>query len=142
MKILGLGLSMVDQKEWMKKTGKAGKKFLSKHFSLSEIEYCDQKRNPSTHYSVRWACKEAFLQALGVEENNSRFMKMIEVLADSKGIPCASYTPIHGAMFSAISTGVTPRGTSAAGVPPLFRAKAPASAICICGSFALCRPAF
>ena len=94
MKILGLGLSMVDQKKWMKKTGKAGKKFLSKHFSLSEIEYCDQKRNPSTHYSVRWACKEAFLQALGVEENNSRFMKMIEVLADSKGIPCVKAGPV------------------------------------------------
>jgi holo-[acyl-carrier protein] synthase len=93
MKILGLGLAMVDQQKWMKKSEKAGRKFLSRHFSPSEIEYCNGKRNPLIHYSVRWACKEAFLQALGREEKISNFMKMIEVLADSSGIPRVQARP-------------------------------------------------
>lgn len=88
MKILGLGLAMVDQKRWIKKTGKSEKSFLQKYFSESEIKYCRQKRNPLIHYSVRWACKEAFLQALGMGKIDSGLMKRIEILPDSKGIPC------------------------------------------------------
>jgi len=92
MKILGLGLSMIDQKKWTKKAEKAGKKFLVKHFSSPEIAYCGQKRNPLIHYSVRWACKEAFLQALG-EKKKSNLMKMIEILPDSGGIPRVQVRP-------------------------------------------------
>jgi len=46
MTILGVGLEIVDKSQWDRKIQKS------------------KKRNPSIHYSARWACKIAVLQAL------------------------------------------------------------------------------
>ncbi len=61
-------------------------------FSEQEVEYCESKINPATHYALFFAAKEAVLKALGTGFNGMRFTD-IEVCHDKAGRP---YPILHG----------------------------------------------
>ncbi len=86
MKILGVGLEILDHQTWNQKISKKGKTFLKDHFTAFERKYCDQKRNSPMHYGVRWACKNAVIQALGFSKK-SKIFKNIEIKSNSSGVP-------------------------------------------------------
>lgn len=86
MKIIGMGLEILDHQIWNQKISKKGKDFLKDHFTLFERKYCDQKRNSQMHYGVRWACKNAVIQALSFSKRPEIF-KNIEIKSNSLGVP-------------------------------------------------------
>ena len=87
MKIFGIGTDIVNIKRIEKSIKKNGKRFKNKIFSLKEIAYCDNKKNPSSYYAKRFAAKEAFSKALGTGISKDVSLRNIEVTNDIKGKP-------------------------------------------------------
>ena len=87
MKIFGIGTDIVNIKRIEKAINKKGKKFKNKIFSLKEIAYCDNKKNPGSYYAKRFAAKEAFSKALGTGISKEVSLKNIEVTNNTKGKP-------------------------------------------------------
>ena len=65
MKIFGIGTDIVNIKRMHKTLKQNGSSFKNKIFSKNEINYCENKKNPSSFYAKRFAAKEAFVKALG-----------------------------------------------------------------------------
>lgn len=61
-------------------------KFLRKIFTENEINYCAGKVNPSQHFAVRFAGKEALIKAFSSYGIKISFKK-IEILNKKNGIP-------------------------------------------------------
>ena len=59
---------------------------LERIFSKKEIEYCKNKENPSQHYAVRFAAKEAIIKAFFAYEMKIKHNK-IEILNNKNGLP-------------------------------------------------------
>lgn len=55
--------------------------FRSYVYTEAEQSYCDTQYCPSEHYAARWAVKEAFIKAVGIEGANPD-LRSIEVLGD------------------------------------------------------------
>jgi len=87
MKIFGIGTDIVNIKRIEKSIKKNGKRFKNKIFSLKEIAYCDNKKNPSSYYAKRFAAKEAFSKALGTGISKDVSLRNIEVTNNIKGKP-------------------------------------------------------
>jgi holo-[acyl-carrier protein] synthase len=64
-------------------------------FSPAEIAYCDDRKFPAMHYAGRWAVKEAFLKAFGVEFIGNHRFPEIETIHDEHGKP---FVQLHGSM--------------------------------------------
>ena len=68
------------------------KKILSKKnsinriFTKNEIQYCEKKANPTEHYAVRFAGKEAVIKAFNCF-NIKISLNQIEILNKKNGIP-------------------------------------------------------
>ena len=87
MKIFGLGTDIVNIKRIENLLEKHGDIFKNKVFSISEIAYCEKKKNLASYYAKRYAAKEAFLKALGVGISKGFVLKNIEILNDKAGKP-------------------------------------------------------
>ena len=87
MKILGIGTDIVNIKRMEKSLKKRGNSFKNKIFSKNEINYCENKKNPSPFYAKRFAAKEALSKALGTGIRKGINFKDIEVLNDVLGKP-------------------------------------------------------
>ncbi len=85
MKIMGIGVDIVDNKRFQKLIKK--KKFLSRIFTNNEINYSKSLKNKTSYYSKKFAAKESFSKALGTGFRNSLNFKDIEVLNDKLGKP-------------------------------------------------------
>lgn len=93
MRILGVGLEVLDQRLWMKRPSRAQEKFIQENFSPKEISYCSRKRNSTPHYSARWACKKAVLQALGMNGSRKKIAQQIEIESGTDGRPKMTLHP-------------------------------------------------
>ena len=62
-------------------------------FTKKEIEYCIKQPNPSKHFAVRFAGKEAFLKAIGTGLTGKIKFSDIEFTKKKTGKPIAK---IHG----------------------------------------------
>ena len=68
--------------------GDKGLRFKEKVFTLTEIEYCENKsKGKHERYAARFAAKEAFSKALGRGFDASVHIKEIEVINDQTGKP-------------------------------------------------------
>lgn len=52
----------------IKKIVQTNKRFLKKVYTLTEISYCNSKKNRWQHFAVRFAAKEAVWKALGKKD--------------------------------------------------------------------------
>lgn len=77
--ILSVGNDIVENSRIKDTFDKFGEKFLEKVFSKEEAEYCLSKKNPIPHLSARFACKEAFIKAIELENGKALEMKEIEL---------------------------------------------------------------
>ncbi len=87
MKIFGIGTDIVNIKRMEKSLNKYGNNFKKRIFSKNEINYCENKKNPSSFYAKRFAAKEAFSKALGTGFRNGLNFKDISIVNDKFGKP-------------------------------------------------------
>jgi len=63
--IYGIGTDIIEIDRIEKAISKHGQNFISKLFTLNEINYCQSHKFPAQHFAARFAAKEAFIKALG-----------------------------------------------------------------------------
>jgi holo-[acyl-carrier protein] synthase len=66
MRIIGIGLDIVEIPRLASSISRFGDRFLDRLFLPEEREYCDRFREPARCYAARFAAKEAVSKALGV----------------------------------------------------------------------------
>lgn len=79
--------------------------FRSYVYTETEQSYCDTQYCPSEHYAARWAVKEAFIKAVGIEGANPD-LRSIEVLGDP-----APYLSLSGDGLELLEQAAKRRGT-------------------------------
>lgn len=84
--IAGIGTDMVDIAR-IAKVLERGDHFKQKIFAPDEIAYCDAQRHPAQHFAGRWAAKEAYLKAYGLEFITGHDLSCIVTCRDSLGKP-------------------------------------------------------
>lgn len=67
----------------------AKKTFLTRNFTVSEIEYCKKKHNSAVHFAGKFAAKEAVSKALKLEWKEGLNWKEIEIQNKISGAPYA-----------------------------------------------------
>ena len=87
MKILGIGIDIINIKRMRNFVKKNKRNFKERIFSKNEIIYCDKKKNSSSFYAKRFAAKEALSKALGTGIRKDIKFKNIEIHNDSYGKP-------------------------------------------------------
>lgn len=77
--ILSVGNDIVENSRIRESYEKFGERFLGRVFSEEEVSYCLSKKDPIPHLSARFACKEAFIKAIELENGKVLEMKEIEL---------------------------------------------------------------
>ena len=85
MKILGIGVDIVENKRFNKTT--KNKKLIKRLFTLSEIKNSKLTKDKSTFFSKKFAAKESFSKALGTGFRKGLNFKDIEILNNNLGKP-------------------------------------------------------
>ena len=85
MKILGIGVDIIDNKRIIKSI--KNDKFKKRIYSQKELELSILTINKTSFFSKRFAAKEAFAKALGTGFRNNLNFKDIEVINDKFGKP-------------------------------------------------------
>jgi len=83
--ILSVGNDIVENSRIKETFEKFGDKFLEKIYSEEEVTYCLSKKDPIPHLSARFACKEAFIKAVELENGKALDMKEIELCGNFFG---------------------------------------------------------
>lgn len=82
------GVDIIEIKRIKKAVEENGERFLSRVFTDSEIDYCEQRGAAKyQHYAGRFAAKEALVKTLGVGIANGILWAEVEVLKDEHGKP-------------------------------------------------------
>jgi holo-[acyl-carrier protein] synthase len=63
--IIGIGVDVIEIHRVREVLERQGDRFRNRVFTAAEQQYCDAHRDPSPHYAVRFAAKEALFKALG-----------------------------------------------------------------------------
>ena len=85
MKILGIGVDIVENKRFKKAT--KNKKLIKRLFTLSEIKNSSLIKDKSSFFSKKFAAKESFSKALGTGFRKNLNFKDIEIKNNKKGKP-------------------------------------------------------
>jgi holo-[acyl-carrier protein] synthase len=94
MRIVGMGIDIVDVDRIESALGRFGDRFLTRVFCDAEIFYCQSMKNPAVHLAARFAAKEAVSKAFGTGIGAEMGWKDIEVLRSAHGEPAIA---MHGA---------------------------------------------
>jgi holo-[acyl-carrier protein] synthase len=84
--IAGIGTDIVEVDRVASKLQK-GDDFLKHVFSEEEIAYCSRQKVPAIHYAARWAVKEAYLKAAGVDFIGNHKLSCIGTKNEVNGKP-------------------------------------------------------
>lgn len=76
---LSIGNDIVSNDRIRKAVDDFGDRFLKRVFTEEEIEYCKNKKDPIPHLAARFACKEAFIKAVGTSSQTLVDMKEISL---------------------------------------------------------------
>jgi holo-[acyl-carrier protein] synthase len=87
---IGIGVDIENISRFQGLTIEKDASFLNKIFTEKELDYCFSLGNPAQHLAARYAGKEAVIKALSTLERANLNYKEIEIVNDSRGIPCAS----------------------------------------------------
>jgi holo-[acyl-carrier protein] synthase len=85
--VIGIGTDAISIPRLRNLKERFGNRFLNRVFTPSEKKYCNQYGDPSQHYAVRFAAKEATAKALGVGFGKELSWKDIVVANDELGKP-------------------------------------------------------
>ncbi len=93
MKILGIGVDIVEATRIEGSIARLGESFLLRVFTEAEREYCAKMHRPSVHYAARFAAKEAVSKAFGTGICQGVGWRDIEVRRKASGEP---FVVLHG----------------------------------------------
>src|SRR5205823_14335664 len=85
MKVLGIGVDVVETARIESSLAKFGKRFLHRVFVEGEIAYCSAMARPALHYAARFAAKEAVSKAFGTGIGKHMGWRDIEVRRKETG---------------------------------------------------------
>ena len=92
--IYGIGTDLINSERVEKLLNKFGNKFLSKIFSIKEINNSKKSFNKARYLSKRFAGKEAFWKAISPNIENTLHFNEIEILSKNNGKPYINLTGI------------------------------------------------
>ncbi len=105
MRVIGIGLDIVETERLKQTLARFGDRFLERVFLPAEITYAQNKARPYLHFAARFAAKEAVSKALGTGIGAQLSWHDMEVTRAETGKPSLRW---HGAGLSlAESLGVT-----------------------------------
>ena len=84
---ISVGIDLVEIERIKKLLGKYPERFLKKHFTETELDYCKDKARPEIHVAARFAAKEALSKALGTGLAQGIKLKDIGVRNELSGKP-------------------------------------------------------
>lgn len=82
---ISVGDDLVENSRIRETYERFGKKFLERVFTSEEAEYCLSKKDPIPHLAARFACKEAFIKAICLNDGEVLDMKEIELAGNYFG---------------------------------------------------------
>lgn len=90
--IIGIGTDIIEVSRIKESIEKYQEKFLSRVFTPTEIEYCNNfNEKKYLHLAARFAAKEAFSKAIGTGIAEGFKLNEFGVLNDAKGKPTAQF---------------------------------------------------
>ena len=84
--ITGLGTDIIEVSRIQEKLER-NPAFRTHVYSEAEIAYCEKQKFPYVHYAARWAVKEAYLKAIGLQFIGNHRLHEIETCHDTVGKP-------------------------------------------------------
>lgn len=84
--IQGIGIDIVEIARIEEKI-KSNTHFIQHVFSANEVAYCEGKKKAAMHYAGKWAAKEAYLKAYGLNFIGNHKLHEIEILQEENGNP-------------------------------------------------------
>ena len=90
--IYGIGVDLVDIKRLEKVIDRWGKRFVNKIFTAGETDFCLGRSQPTPHFAMRFAAKEAFSKAIGLGMKKGIRWRDIEITQNSNGKPGLNIT--------------------------------------------------
>ena len=85
--IYGIGVDLVEIDRMERAITRSGPRLVERLYTADERAYCGAKRFPYPCFAARFACKEAFLKALGTGLRKHMRWRDIEVRRDPLGKP-------------------------------------------------------
>lgn len=85
--IYGIGIDLVEIDRMERAITRSGPRLVERLYTADERAYCSAKRFPYPCFAARFACKEAFLKALGTGLRKHMRWRDIEVRRDPLGKP-------------------------------------------------------
>ncbi len=101
MELLGHGIDLVSTQRLGEVRVRQGENFETRVFSKRERAYCAKKVNPDQHFAARFAAKEAFSKAMGMNLGTVGNLVEVEVNHDSNGAPTLEISGQAKELFSA-----------------------------------------
>ena len=87
MRILGIGIDVIEVERIEEAVEEFGERFLERIFTGGERDYCGRQKRPEIHYAARWAAKEAVSKAFGTGIGPELGWTEIEVVRRESGEP-------------------------------------------------------
>lgn len=91
--IYGIGVDLIEIDRMERAIMRSGQRLVERLYTPGERAYCGVKRLPYPCFAARFACKEAFLKALGTGLRKHMRWHDIEVRRDPLGKP---FLHLHG----------------------------------------------
>ncbi|WP_246539698.1 holo-ACP synthase [Telmatocola sphagniphila] len=80
MRIQGLSTQLIECVRIARMLSKHGEKFLQRVYSPDEIQLCQVSKHSTQMFAAYWACKEAILKMLGVEDRDRFDWREVEIV--------------------------------------------------------------
>jgi holo-[acyl-carrier protein] synthase len=93
LKVLGIGIDLVEVARLEQSITRQGERFLRRVFTVDEIAYCSAMKSSGPNYAARFAAKEAVAKAFGTGLGAQLSFQDIEVRRKASGEP---YVVLHG----------------------------------------------
>ena len=87
MKVIGIGIDVVEVDRVKLSLEEFSGRFLSRVFTKSEQEYCQKQKRPELHLAARFAAKEAIAKAFGTGIGKKIGWLDMEILRKESGEP-------------------------------------------------------
>ncbi len=87
MKIIGLGIDLVDCDRIQNSIERFGERFLRRVFTDGEIAYCNSMKFSARHFAARFAAKEALSKAFGTGIGQAMGWRNLDVQKRESGEP-------------------------------------------------------
>ena len=87
MKVLGIGIDIVEVSRLKQAVRNGGSRFMNRVFSKRELVQLKGRRDPYEGLAARFAVKEAVVKAFGARRDAPKSLPQIEILKTRSGVP-------------------------------------------------------